>query len=91
MGDEHPTTDTQPPDLFDAETLIENAIKAYDKETDGDGALLTGWVIVAEWVDSNGDPNLTAFARQRMPYWRIQALLDEAPHQIVYDTDDDDD
>lgn len=90
MGDELPETDTQVPDLFDAETLIENAIKSYDKETGGDGALLTGWVVIAEWIDSNGDANLTAFARERMPHWRINALLEEAPFHIVYDTDDDD-
>ena len=90
MGDETPNIDTQPPDLYDTETLIEKAIKAYDKDTGGDGALLTGWIVLAEWVDANGDPNLTAFARERMPYWRIKAILEEGPYLIVYDTDDDD-
>lgn len=91
MGDELPQLDATQPDLFDAETLIERAIKAYEKEVGGDGELLTGWVVVAEWVDAHGDPELTAFARERMPHWRISSLLEEAPFHIIYDDDDDDD
>jgi hypothetical protein len=75
-------------DVFDAESALEQAIRAYDKQTDGTGALLTGWVVVAEWIDEHGDPNLTAFAREGMPYWRINALIDAAPMEIVYDDDD---
>lgn len=90
MSDELPQVDDTAPDLFDAETLIERAIKAYEKQTGGDGELLTGWVVVAEWIDANGDANLTAFARERMPHWRINALLEEAPFQIVYEDEDDD-
>ena len=76
-------------DVFDAETRIEQAIRAYDKETLGNGALLTGWVIIAEWVDEDGHPDLTAFAREGMPYWRINSLIEAAPMEIVYDDDDD--
>jgi len=76
-------------DVFDAETAIENAIRAYDKETLGTGALLTGWVVIAEWIDEDGDPDLTAFAREGMPYWRINSLIEAAPMEIVYDDDDD--
>lgn len=87
MADDDQDTGTANGVLFDAETRIEMAIKAYDKETGGDGALLTGWVIVAEWIDENGDPSLTAFARERMPYWRIDALLDAASDEILYQDD----
>ena len=76
-------------DVFDAETAIENAIRAYDKETLGTGALITGWVVIAEWIDEDGDPDLTAFAREGMPYWRINSLIEAAPMEIVYDDDDD--
>jgi hypothetical protein len=76
-------------DVFDAETAIENAIRAYDKETLGTGALLTGWVVIAEWIDEDGHPDLTAFAREGMPYWRINSLIEAAPMEIVYDDDDD--
>ena len=74
--------------LYDAEKQIENAIIAYEKESGGDGVLLTGWVIVAEWVDGDGNPELSAFAREGMPYWRIDALLEAAPNVIVYDDED---
>lgn len=74
--------------LFDAEMKIEAAIRAYDAEVESGNALLTGWVIVAEWVDGNGDPNLTAFAREGMPSWRINGLLEAAPFEIVYDDED---
>lgn len=75
-------------DIFDAESALEHAIRAYDKETNGTGALLTGWVIVAEWIDEDGNPDLTAFAREGMPYWRINSLIEAAPMEIVYDDDD---
>jgi hypothetical protein len=47
-----------------------------------------GWVVIAEWIDEDGNPDLTAFAREGMPYWRINALIDSAPMEIVYDDDD---
>ena len=74
--------------LFSTEVQIENAIRAYDRETTDGNALLVGWVVVAEWIDENGDPALTAFAQERMPYWRINALLEAAPNEIAYDDED---
>jgi hypothetical protein len=74
--------------LFDVEQKIEQAIKAYDEETGGENALLMGWVVVAEWVDQDGEPNLTAFARERMPYWRIDALLQAGKDEILYADED---
>jgi hypothetical protein len=74
--------------LYDVETGIENAIRAYDRETNEGNSILTGWVVVAEWIDENGDPALSAFAMERMPYWRINALLEAAPDQIEYDEED---
>lgn len=84
-----PINESEHVDVFDAETAVENAIRAYDREVDGSGALLTGWVVIAEWIDDQGDPDLTAFAREGMPYWRINALLEAAPMEIMYDDDDD--
>ena len=78
------------PLVYDAEKTVENAIRAYDQSFGSGNALLIGWVIVAEWIDPNGEPNLSAFAREGMPYWRINALLDSAPYEIVYADDDED-
>lgn len=91
MSSDHP--ESAAGQLFDVEQQIESAIKAYDKAEGGENALLMGWVVVAEWVDEDGDPNLTAFARERMPYWRINALLEAGHAEIIYDDwdwDDDD-
>jgi len=85
---DEPTEEVDHIDVFDVESALEQAIKAYDRETDGRGALLTGWVVIAEWIDENGQPDLTAFAREGMPYWRINALTEAAPMEIVYEDDD---
>lgn len=89
MSDEEPRVEAAPGILYDAETQIENSIRAYEQEIGGDGALLTGWVVVAEWIDADGNPALSAFAREGMPYWRIDALLDAAPETMIYDEEDD--
>lgn len=90
MADEEPSVEAAPGAMLDAETQIENAIKAYELESGGDGLLITGWVVVAEWIDENGDATLSAFARERMPYWRIDALLDAGPDALVYEDWDED-
>lgn len=74
--------------LFDAEMRLEEAIRGYDADAGDGNAILTGWVVVAEWIDGDGDPNLTAFAREGMPSWRINGLLEAAPFEIVYDDED---
>ena len=88
MAEEEPRVEAAPGLTYDAEMRLEEAIRAYEAETNGENALLTGWVIVAEWIDKDGNPNLTAFAREGMPYWRIDALLEAGPAEIVYDEDD---
>lgn len=88
MDEEDPFTEPAPGVLYDAEKQIENAILAYEKESEGEGVLLTGWVVVAEWINTDGEPELSAFAREGLPYWRINALLEAAPYEIIYDDED---
>ena len=88
MSDEEPRVEPAPGVLFDAEMRLEEAIREYEAETDSGNVLLTGWVVVAEWIDENGDPNLSAFAREGMPYWRIDALLEAGPSEMIYDIED---
>lgn len=88
MSDEEPRVEPAPGVLFDAEMRLEEAIRQYEAETDSGNVLLTGWVVVAEWIDENGDPNLSAFAREGMPYWRIDALLEAGPAEMIYDIED---
>jgi len=88
MSDEEPRVEPAPGILFDAEMRLEEAIRAYETETESGNVLLTGWVVVAEWIDENGHPSLSAFAREGMPYWRIDALLEAGPAEMIYDEED---
>lgn len=88
MSEHDETSEPAPGVLYDTEKQIEQAIISYERDSGGEGVLLTGWVIVAEWVNADGHPELSAFAREGMPYWRIDALLEAAPNVIVYDDED---
>jgi len=89
MSQEEPIVEPAAGHLWDVERMLEQSIKAYDMESNGDNAILTGWVLIAEWIDENGDPALTAYAREGMPYWRIDGLLASAPEQFLYGDPDD--
>lgn len=88
--DPEPLIEPAPGLMYDAERTLEQAIIAYDREADGQNAILTGWVLIAEWIDEDGEPSMSAYAREGMPYWRIDGLLSAAPDQFMYvDYDDD--
>lgn len=71
-----------------AEQLLEQAILNYARVTEDDHGMLTGWVVVAESVDGDGVPKLSAFASQGLPWWRINGMIDAAPTQIGYMSED---
>lgn len=84
-----PVVEAAPGILYDAEKRLEESIVAFDRHTDGANAILTGWVLIAEWIDADGNPAMSAHAREGMPYWRIDGLLSAAPDQFLYIDDDD--
>lgn len=57
------------------------------------GALCTAWVLITEWMDSNGaiwtwtaaDPNSPPWRKQGLVQWSLDAGLDD------YDDDEEDD
>jgi hypothetical protein len=63
---------------------LERAIIAMEKFMEGDGVILTGWVVIAEFINQDGDLVLAGYARSRMPYWRINGLLDAGPEALAY-------
>jgi hypothetical protein len=67
---------------------VENSITAYLHEDYDEGAILTGWVVIAEYMSSDGIPGIAAFAAEGMPYWKINGLIEAAPHEIVYEEED---
>lgn len=76
-------------DIPEHETALERAIIDYERETDGIGAIITGWVLVAEFITTEGEPQLCAYARSGMPYWRIDGLIEAAPTVMEYEWDED--
>lgn len=91
MSMEEGSSEPAPGVLYDAEQRVENAIRSLEDEAGGEGVLITGWVVVAEFIDADGSPTLSAYAREGMPYWRINSLVDCAPLEMIYDEDDFDD
>ncbi len=77
-------------DEVSTEDKIDQAVMAHLRETYEDPAILTGWVIVAEFVDSNGTPELAAFASTGMPYWKINGMIEAAPNEMEYAYEDED-
>jgi len=73
-----------PVTLEEAERNLENAIAEYEKAANGLGHILIGWVVAAEFIDQDGQPYLAAYAARGMPFWRIDGLIDAAPHAILY-------
>lgn len=71
-----------------AEQMLEQAILNYARVSGVEHGMLTGWVIVAESVDEEGVPALNAYASQGLPHWRINGMIDAAPEQIYYLSED---
>lgn len=75
--------------LYDQEMAIESAIINYEQAaSESPASLLVGWVVIAEWVNADGEPELSAFAREGLPHWRISGLLDAAPEAMCYADED---
>lgn len=72
------------------ETQIDNAVMTYLREVYENPAILTGWVIVAEFMNTEGTPDLAAFASAGMPYWKINGMIEAAPHEMEYAYEDED-
>jgi len=76
---------------LEGEPAVESAILGYLRQVYEDPAIITGWVVVAEFVDRSGEPELHAFAASNMPYWKINGMLDAGPAAMNYSDDDDED
>lgn len=68
--------------------VVNEAIQAYLHDDYENAALLAGWVVVAEFVTTEGESSLTAFASDGLPYWRINGMLDAAPYEMGYVDED---
>lgn len=67
---------------------IEKGILRYLQEEYENAAIVTGWVVVVEFMTADGIPDIHAFAADHMPYWKINGMLDAAPHEMCYAYED---
>ncbi|MGI8333459.1 hypothetical protein ACRYCC_26200 [Actinomadura scrupuli] len=58
---------------------IADALAAEPPE-DAPGAMLNGWIVIAEWVDAEGHFWQTQLADAQSPSWRSKGLLFDALH-----------
>lgn len=75
-------------DREQSEAALEAALVALERANEGNGMLLTGWIVIAEFVDENSTPILSGYARTGMPYWRIDGLVDNAVEALCYVDED---
>lgn len=62
--------DAAAPETQDPMVSVQNAIAA----TADDGGMLAGFVVVAEWIESDGSQALSVF-HSPMPPWHLDGLL----------------
>jgi len=63
---------------------LENAIVELERAGNAEGSIVTGWVVVAEFLDHQGSPHLACYASRGMPWWRVNGILEAAPSAIEY-------
>ena len=61
-----------------AREAIHNAIEAHAPVAETGGAVLTGWTVVAEWMDADGARWLTRGCAEGMTTWGAKGLHHEA-------------
>lgn len=70
----------------EAEAKIEavtNAVQGLSTLLDKNGALLTSWILVSEWMDSNGNFWFSTHSEPDMPIWRLNGMLGHAQSTVV--------
>lgn len=71
-------------DIEQAARNLEQALVEYERAFEGEGSLLTGWVVIAEFLTREGTPHLSSYAARGLPYWRIDGMIDAARDAIGY-------
>jgi hypothetical protein len=66
--------------------IIEGAIGSTGPQALHGEGMLTGWVLVAEWMDTQGERWLSKFASEGSTQWQIQGYM----HHSLYESWDDD-
>lgn len=62
---------------------VSNAVQGLSTLLDQDGAYCTSWILVSEWMDSNGNFWFSTHSEPEMPVWRISGMLSHAQSTVV--------
>lgn len=73
-------------ETYDLPEVMERVVKEVAPELFGGAAIPTGWYLVIEAVDEDGDLVLGQMVREGQPWWRSQGLLSAVLGQIVAET-----
>ena len=63
--------------------LLTDAVQGLSTLLDKDGAMCTSWILVSEWMDSNGNFWFSTHSEPDMPIWRVNGMLDHAQSTVV--------
>lgn len=58
--------------------VLADAIASTSRSIDADGAMCTGWVVIAEWTGADGAYWVSRLADEATPRWRLKGLLRDA-------------
>lgn len=64
--------------------LHEAIAKTNDYPDEVEGAFLKGWVLVASWVGTDGEPWLTHMNDETSPAWELMGMLQTTADTMRY-------
>ena len=73
-----------------SDKTIEDMLVGIGRNTFPEGAMCTGWVIVSEWMDADGQYWTFCAVDDRNPPWRHKGLISYVLEREAYDYDSDD-
>lgn len=70
------------------QNLLEKIAKTHVSE---EGAISTSYIVVCEWMDSEGQYHLMTFTDEVTPAWRHVGMLQHAIEHNIYETEETED
>lgn len=74
----------------DASSIIKDMLSELASHLDQKGAMCTNFVLVSEWVDSEGSYWLATHGEEGIPPWRVEGMLSYALNNVQEDFGDED-
>ena len=61
---------------------VSNAVQGLATLLDKNGALNTSWILITEWMDSEGNFWFSTHMEPQQPVWRVSGMLDHAKNRL---------